>query len=66
MRELKRFSSVQCRPLGVGSMLLGISRISIGGINRHLRYLLASQLLDWNACNTWQLVQLWQALEGLK
>lgn len=66
MRELQRFSSVQCRPLGVGSMLLGIARISIGGTNRHLRYLLAPQLLDWNACDAWQPVQLWQALGGLK
>ena len=66
MRELQRFSSVQCRPLGVGSMLLGIARISIEGTNRHLRYLLAPQLLDWNACHACQPVQLWQALGGLK
>ena len=66
MRELQRFSSVQCRPLGVESMLLGIARISIGGTNRHLRYLLAPQLFDWNACDARQLVQLWQPLGGLK
>ena len=66
MRELQRFSGVQCRPLGVGSMLLGILRISIGGTNRHLRYLLAPQLCNWNACDAWQPVQLWQALGGLK
>ena len=66
MRELQRFSSIQGRPLGVGSMLLKIARIRIGGTNQHLRYLLAPQLLDWNACDAWQPVQLWQALGGLK
>ena len=66
MRELQRFSSVQCRPLGVGSMLLGIARISIGGTNRYLRYIVAPQLLDWNACDAWQPVQLWKALGVLK
>ena len=63
MRELQQFSSVQCRPLGVGSMLLGIARISIEGTNRHLRYLL---FLEWNTCDVWQPVQLWQALGGMK
>ena len=66
IKELQRFSSVQCRPLGVRSMPLGIARISIGGTNGHLSYLLAPQLLDWNACDPWQLVQLSQPLGGLK
>ena len=47
-------------------MLLRIARISIGGTNPHLWYLLPPQLLDWNACDAWQPVQLWQALGGLK
>ena len=52
--------------LRVGCILLGISHISIGGTYRHLRYLLFPELLEWNACDVWQLVQLWQALEGMK
>ena len=49
--------------LRVGSILLGISHISIGGTYRHLGYLLFP---EWNACDVWQPVQLWQALEGMK
>ena len=50
----------------VGSILLGISHISIGGTYRHLRYLLFPELLEWNACDVWQPVQLWQARGGMK
>ena len=49
--------------LRVGCILLGISHISIGGTYRHLMYLL---FLEWNACDVWQPVQLWQALGGMK
>ena len=52
--------------LRVGSILLGISHISIGGTYRHLRYLLFPELLEWNACEVWQPVQLWQTLGGMK
>ena len=52
--------------LRVGSILLGISHISIGGTYRHLRYLLFPELLAWNAYDVWQPVQLWQALGGMK
>ena len=52
--------------IGVGIILLGISHISIGGTYGHLRYLLFPELLEWNACNVWQPVQLWQALGGMK
>ena len=52
--------------LRVGSIFLEISHISIGGTYRHLRYLLFPELLEWNACNVWQPVQLWQALVGMK
>ena len=52
--------------LRVGGILLGISHISIGGTYRHLRYLLFPELLEWNACDVWQPVQLWQALGGMK
>ena len=50
----------------VGTILLGISHISIGGTYRHPRYLLWPELLEWNACDVQQPVQLWQALGGMK
>ena len=50
----------------VGSILLGISHISIGGTYQHLRYLLFPDLLEWNACDVRQPVQLWQALGAMK
>ena len=52
--------------LRVGSILVEISHISIGGTYRHLRYLLFPELLEWNACDVSQPVQLWQALGGMK